>query len=115
MLDIVIMRAPTEETVGWRVRCDICRREFELGVVYVWLNTTPDEVCERCLEHLCEWAEEEDFATPWRGAYRFYQLAREHYTEPILQLRRWRTPAARRNGLSTSRGISPPGARSTKN
>jgi hypothetical protein len=83
MLDFVIMRAETEETVGWRGPCAICRREFELGVVYVWMTHGPHEVCERCLEHLCEWAEAEGFTTPWRDAYRIYQDARKHYTEPI--------------------------------
>jgi hypothetical protein len=70
--------------VGWRGPCAICRREFELGVVYVWMSPGPHEVCERCLRRLCEWAEAEDVATPWRDAYRIYQDAAEHYTEPMV-------------------------------
>jgi hypothetical protein len=86
MLDFVIMRADTKETVGWRVPCAICREEFELGVVYIWMTHGPHEVCERCLEHLCEWAASAGIAAPWRDAYRIYQDARKHYTEPITTM-----------------------------
>jgi hypothetical protein len=43
----------------------------------------PDELCERCLRGLCEWANSEDLDVPWKDAHAIYEDARQRYTEPM--------------------------------
>jgi hypothetical protein len=83
MLDIMILRADTEHSASQRCACAICGVEFELGPVYAWINTHPDEICGRCLAWLCERAQAEGLDVPYKDAYALYVDARRRYTEPI--------------------------------
>jgi hypothetical protein len=85
LFNIVIMRATQESTRELCVPCGMCRGEFELGPVYAWITTdgSPDELCEGCLEHLCEWARSEGFNVPWKDAHAVYVDARGRYHEPM--------------------------------
>jgi hypothetical protein len=86
LLNINVLRATSEHTAQTRVSCCVCGSAFELGVVYAWLDLDrygPDELCERCLRHLCEWARSEGLDVPWKDAHAVYEDARRRYTEPI--------------------------------
>ena len=58
MLRIDILRKSTEDTAQHEGFCAICATSFEFGTVFVWVSTATgvDELCERCLRGLCEFA-----------------------------------------------------------
>jgi hypothetical protein len=85
VLEINVLRAATEGTAQAQGCCAICGTTFELGPVFVWMNIDggPDELCERCLRGLCDFARSEGLDVPWKDAHAVYVEARRRFTEPM--------------------------------
>jgi hypothetical protein len=85
MLEIRLERAMEPEAMEGQ-SCGVCGADFQPKAVLAVLMTDPTlpSVCEPCLSHLAQRAEDEAVPARWSTVYADYLSAVARYTEPVF-------------------------------